>query len=69
MAFQPPPSFASKALPSTQGEEFPAAFAQPDRNAASAPRGRLPLEGGGKTRHELAPPSCTGSSAHVSRRS
>src|SRR5687767_5338939 len=31
--------------------------------------GRLPLEGGGKTRHELAPPTCANCAADVSWRS
>ena len=36
---------------------------------ARAERDRLPLEGGGKTRHELAPPSCSNCAACMSWRS
>ena len=36
------------------------------RIAASAATRRLPLEGGGKTRHELAPPTCADCAAYVS---
>ena len=55
----------------------PAVRRDPHRNAASAAVAPPPMpkaclrhdEGGGKTRHELAPPTCTNRSAHVSRRS
>ena len=35
MAFQPPPSFASKALPSQQGEEFPVGTNRDDIDGAA----------------------------------
>ena len=36
-------------------------------DSASRRERRLPLEGGGKTRHELAPPTCAIRAAHTSR--
>ena len=57
------PSYTSKALPSTQGEE---SLCGAHGETRERPTDRLPLEGGGKTRHELAPPTCANRVPHTS---